>query len=46
MVADVSYINGDHDDPKLKKSIAVCGSTSVEREVEDIMFNAPELFVK
>lgn len=31
--------------PKLRKSIAVCGNTSVENEVKDALYNVPELFV-
>jgi hypothetical protein len=39
------YVVNALTDPKLKRSIAMCGNTSVENEVADVMFNAPELFV-
>jgi hypothetical protein len=39
------YVVNPSTDPKLKKSIATCGNTSVENEVADVMFNVPEMFV-
>jgi hypothetical protein len=39
------YVVNPSTDPKLKRSIATCGNTSVENEVADVMFNVPELFV-
>lgn len=39
------YVTGTNLDPKLRRSLWNCGSTSVRKEVEVIQYNVPELFV-
>ena len=38
-------INKDSPIPQLKKSIKNCSNQNVQKEVEDMLYNAPELFV-